>query len=132
MPLWRSGVGWKVAAGVGVLIAGAAVLATSVLAENEVARFAGAFGNVAPLVLLAVLAQLQPIWPALRPLVWLVFGFLMVLGLAVVVAATVMPFDTGATGEFPPDAAGALLTALGLGTLGLCAALSLLIGGLWV
>ena len=131
MLLWRPGAGRKVAAGVGVLIAGAVVLATSVLAEGEVAAFAGAFGNVAPIVLLAVLAQLQWIWPALRPLVWLVFGLELLVGLALVVAATVMPFDVEARGDFPPDAVAALIVAIGLGALGLCGSLVLLIGGLW-
>ena len=104
----------------------------SVLAEGEIARFAAAFQNIAPIILLAVLAQLQPAWPALRPLVWLVFGLLMTIGLALVVAATVMPFAPGASGDFPPDAAGALTVALGAAALGLFASLSLLIGGLWV
>ena len=66
--LWRSGAGRQVDAGVGILLAGALVLAVSAIAEGEVAEFAGAFGNVAPFVLLAVLAQLQPVWPTLRPL----------------------------------------------------------------
>jgi membrane protease YdiL (CAAX protease family) len=132
MLLWRSGAGRKVAAGVGVLLAGALVLATSVVAEGEIARFAGAFFNIAPIVLLAVLAQLRPVWPALRPLAWLVFGLLMMVGLALVITATVVPFDAGASGEFPPDAAGALIVALGLGAVGLFGSLSLLIGRLWV
>src|SRR5688572_28788422 len=119
MLLWRPGASRKVAAGVGVLLACALVLAASVLAEGEVAQFAGAFLNVAPLVLLAVLAQLQPVWPALRPLVWLVFGLLMLVGLALVLAATVMPFDLESRGEVSSDAAGALIVALGLGALGL-------------
>jgi len=131
MLLWRPGSGRKVAAGVGVLVAGAAVLTASVLAEDEVASFAGAFGNVAPLVLLAVLAQLRPVWPAIRPLVWLVYGLLMLVGLAIVVAASAMPFDVEARGDLPPDAVAALIVAVGLGTLGLCGSLILLIGGLW-
>jgi membrane protease YdiL (CAAX protease family) len=129
---WHPGAGRKVTAGVGVLLAGALVLATGVVAEGEVARFAGAFQNIAPIVLLAVLAQLQPVWPTLRPLTWLLFGLLMMVGLALVVAATVMPFDSGASDVLPPDAAGALVVALGLGGLGLFGSLSLLIGGLWV
>jgi membrane protease YdiL (CAAX protease family) len=132
MLLWRPGAGRKVAAGAGVLLAGALVLAIGAVAEGEVAQFASAFLNVAPIVLLAVLAQLQPVWPALRPLVWLVFGLLMVAGLALVVVATVLPFDLEAGSDLPPDAARAMLVALGLGVLGLVGSLSLLIGGLWV
>jgi hypothetical protein len=132
MLLWGPGAGRKVAAGAGVLLAGALVLAIGAVAEGEVAQFASAFLNVAPIVLLAVLAQLQPVWPALRPLVWLVFGLLMVAGLALVVVATVLPFDLEAGSDLPPDAARAMLVALGLGVLGLVGSLSLLIGGLWV
>ena len=132
MLLWRSGAGRKVAAGVGVLLAGAVVLAVGMLAEGEIAEFASAFGNVAPLVLLAVLAQLVPVWPALRPLTWLVFGLLMLVGLAIVVAATVMPFDIEASDAPPPDAVSAMIVAFGLGVLGLCGSLVLLVGGLWV
>jgi membrane protease YdiL (CAAX protease family) len=129
--LWRPGTGQQVAVGIGVLLIGALVLATSVLAEGEIAQLAGAFLNVAPLVLLAVLAQLLPVWPALRPLVWLVFGLLMLAGLALVLAATAMPLDLEASGEPPPKAALSILLALGLGTLGLICSSSLLVGGLW-
>lgn len=114
-----------------MLLAGALVLATGALAEGEIAQFAGAFLNVAPLVLLAVLAQIQPVWPALRPLVWLVFGLLMLAGLALVVAATALPLDLEASGEPSPEAALPIVLALGLGMLGTFAALSLLVGGLW-
>jgi membrane protease YdiL (CAAX protease family) len=131
MLLWRPGAGPKVAAGGGVLLAGALVLATSVLAEGEPGRFAAAFQNVAPIVLLAVLAQLQPVWPALRPLVWLVFGLLLIAGFGLVLAATLMPLDPGTTGDLPPDAARPLLVALGVGVLGLLGSFSLLIGGAW-
>ena len=131
MLLWRPGAGQQVAAGVGVLLAGAVVLATGVVAEGELASFAGAFGNVAPIVLLAVLAQLQPVWPALRALVWLVFGLLLLVGLLVVIAATALPFEVEARGDSPPEAATATIVALGLGALGLCGSLVLLVGGLW-
>jgi membrane protease YdiL (CAAX protease family) len=131
MRLWSPGQGRKAAAGVGVLLAGALVLAVGALAEGEVARFAGAFQNVAPLVLLAVLAQLRPFWPRLTPLLWLVFGLLMAAALALVVAATLMALDLGGTGPLPPDAGGRLLVAFGLGTVGLIASLCLLVGGLW-
>jgi len=118
-------------AGIGLLLAGAGVLAVSVLAEGEVARFASAFLSLAPLMLLAVLAQLQPVWPRLRILVWLVFGLLLMAGLALVVAATLMPLDAGRTGEMSPDGTGRLLVAFGVGAVGLLGAVSLLIGGAW-
>lgn len=132
MLLWRSGAGGKVAAGVGVLLAGAVVLAASVLGEGEIAELASAFGNVAPLVLLAVLAQLVPAWPALRVLAWLVFGLLLLVGLAVVVAATVMPFDLAAHDAPSDEATRAMIVALGLGVVGLVGSFVLLFGGLWV
>src|SRR5687768_9041753 len=115
MLLWRPGSGRKVAAGVGVLFAGAVVLATAALAEGEIAEFAGAFGNVAPLVLLAVLAQLVPVWPALRPLTWLVFGLLMLVGLLVVVAVTAMPFGLEPGSRASTTAILAPIVALGVG-----------------
>ena len=130
--LWRAGAGRDMLLGVGVLLAGALVLAVSVVADGEIAQFAGAFGNVAPIVLLAVLAQVSPSWPSLRPLVWLVFGLLMLLGLALVAAATVMPFDVASDGESSPEAVNALFLASSLGAVATLGAFSLLIGGAWV
>jgi uncharacterized protein len=131
MLLWSPGQGRKVAAGVGVLLGGGLVLAVGGLAEGEIARFAGAFQNVVPLVLLAVLAQLRPAWPRLTPLVWLVFGLLMMAGLALVVGATLMALDLGSIGPLPPDAGRRLLAAFGLGIIGLFGSLALLTNGLW-
>ena len=115
MLLWRPGAGRQVAAGVGILLAGATVLAASVVADDEFAQFAGAFGNVAPFVLLAVLAQLLPVWPALRPLTWLVFGLLLMVGLLVVVAVATMPFGLGPGSRASTAAILAPIVALGLG-----------------
>ncbi len=129
--LWCPGNGRQVAAGVGVLLAGAAVLALSVTADGEIARFAGAFMNVAPLVLLAVLAQLTPFWPSLRLLLWLVFGLLLVAGATLIVAATMMALDPNTSGDLPPDSAGPIILTLVLTGLGLVGSLSLLIGGTW-
>ena len=61
---WLPGSGRQVAIGVGILLAGAIVLSISATADGELAKLTGAFANVAPLVLLAVLAQLQPFWPS--------------------------------------------------------------------
>jgi membrane protease YdiL (CAAX protease family) len=129
--LWRPGHGRKVAAGIGILLAGAVVLGLSVTAEGEVAQFAGAFLNVAPIVLLAVLAQLAPVWPALRSLLWLVFSLLLVAGGALIVAATLMALDPTGGGDLPPDATGPIILALTLTSLGLLGAFGLLIGGTW-
>lgn len=129
--LWRSGAGGRVAAGIGVLLAGAVVLAVSALAEGEVGRFAAAFQPIAPLLLLAVLAQLQPVWPRLLVLVWLVFGVLLMAGLAVMTAATLMALDLEGSGELAPEETTRLLVALGVGGVGLLGALGLLIGGAW-
>lgn len=129
--LWRSGAGGRVAAGIGMLLAGAFVLAVSALAEGEVGRFAAAFQSVAPLVLLAVLAQLVPVWPRLRILLWVVFGMLLLVGLALVAAASLMPLDLEGSGEIAPEDGARLLVALGFGGVGLLGAVILLIGGLW-
>ena len=130
--LWRPGTGRKVAVGVGVLLAGALVLAVSVLAEGEPARFAGAFQSVAPLVLLAVLTQLQPFWPApasarLAGARHAAAGRAGAGGRG----ATLMSFHPGGSGALPPGAAAPLLVALGMGLSGLLGSLGLLIGGAW-
>jgi membrane protease YdiL (CAAX protease family) len=61
-----------------------------------------------------------------------VFGLLLLIGLAVTVAATVMPFDVAGSGDLSHEAIRAVIVALGLGALGVCGACALLIGGLWV
>jgi membrane protease YdiL (CAAX protease family) len=128
---WSTGTGRRVAAAIGVLLAGALVLAVGAVAEGEVARFAEAFLNVAPFVLLAVLAQLATLWPRLRVLVWLVFVVLLLGTLALSVSATLMPLNLAGSGEIPPDESGRLAVAIGVGVVGLLGALSLLIGGAW-
>ena len=65
---WKPGAGGRVLAGVGVLLAGAIVLAVSALADGELARFAGAFLNAAPFVLLAMLRR-SATWR--RQVLWL-------------------------------------------------------------
>lgn len=129
--LWLPDKGRQVAVGGGILLAGGVVLAVSALADGEAGRFTGAFQNVAALMLLAVLAQLQPAWPALKPLTWLVFGLLLLTGLALIVAASLMPLDPGATGNLPPATGGRVLLALGLAVLLMAGSLGLLVGGLW-
>jgi membrane protease YdiL (CAAX protease family) len=129
--LWSTGTGRRVAAAIGVLLAGALVLAVGAVAEGEVARLAEAFLNVAPFVLLAVLAQLATLWPRLRVLVWLVFVVLLLGTLALSVSATLMPLNLAGSGEIPPDESGRLAVAIGVGVVGLLGALSLLIGGAW-
>jgi membrane protease YdiL (CAAX protease family) len=121
----------RTAVGVGVLLAGALVLAIGALADGEVARFAGAFLNVAPLVLLAVLAQLRPFWPRLTPLLWLVFGLLLVAGLLLVLAITRISLNPGNPAFLPGGVGGRLLIAFGLGTLGLFCSFYLLTNRLW-
>lgn len=130
-----TGAGRTVAVGVGVLLTGALVLAASVLAPGEPGRFAAAFQSVAPLVLLAVLTQLQPFWPALRPLAWLVLIMLLLALLTLVVAATLMAVDpagAGGSDALPPQARMPLLVALGVGIAGLLGSVGLLMGGTWV
>ncbi|MCC7370216.1 MAG: CPBP family intramembrane metalloprotease [Chloroflexi bacterium] len=129
--LWQRGHGREVGVGGGILLAGAVVLAVSALADGELGRFTGAFGNVAAIVLLAVLAQLRPVWPALRVLTWVVFGLLLTVGLALVLSASLMPVDPDGTGSLSPDVLLRLGVALGLAVLGVLGAVSLLIGGLW-
>jgi uncharacterized protein len=128
---WLPGSGRQVAVGVGVLLAGAIVLGISATADGELAKFTGAFGNTAPLVLLAVLAQLQPVWPSLKALVWLMFALLLMVGLALVVAATLMPLDPGGTGKLPPEAGWRVGVALAVAGVSLAGSLGLLIGGAW-
>lgn len=132
MPLlWQSGGGRHVAVGGGLLLLGVGILAVSAVADGEIGQFAGAFQNVAACMLLAVLAQLLPVWPALRPLVWAVFGLLMMIGFALVLAATLMPLDLSATGELAPETGWRVGVALGLAGVSLVSALSLLFGGRW-
>lgn len=128
---WQPGSGRQVAIGLGVLLAGAFVLAVSATADGEIARFAGAFQNTAAIVLLAMLAQLQPVWPSLRPLSWVVFGLLLLIGVALVVAATLMPLDSGASGEFEPEDGWRVGVALALAGVFLVGSVGLLIGDAW-
>ena len=128
---WLPGSGRQVAIGVGILLAGAIVLSISATADGELAKFTGAFANVAPLVLLAVLAQLQPFWPSLKALTWLVFGLLLMVGLGLVVAATLMPLDPGGTGELPLEAGWRVGVALAVAGVSLAGSLGLLIDGNW-
>jgi membrane protease YdiL (CAAX protease family) len=129
--LWLPGSGRQVAVGVGILLAGAIVLGISATADGEVARFTGSFQNTAAIVLLAVLAQLQPAWPSLKVLVWAVFGLLLMIGLGLVLAATLMPLDPDGAGNLPPEAMLRLTVALSVGGISLLGALGLLINGTW-
>ena len=129
--LWQTGSGRQVATGVGVLVAGAIILAVSATADGEIARFAGAFQNIAAIVLLAMLAQLQPVWPSLRVLTWVVFGLLLMVGLALVLAATLMTLDPGASGEIAPEDGVRVGVALALAGIFTAGSVALLIGGAW-